>query len=330
MRFEGYAFPPHSSHKQRAVLTLYNQTSFRLQFKDHEELVSLEQVKFSDSVGNLPIRLTFPSGWAFNADDSDSLKELAIASNKSAWLVKLEQYWLAVLASVLLCISLTIAGFYYGVPWASRAIVSAVPASVEQKFGEQVFSQFERHWSASDVPFEVRKKVRERLKQHLVTIDYQGMPIELVFRSMDEQANAFAFPGGTIVVLDGLVSLAQNDQQLDSIILHEVGHVHHRHVMIQVVESSIVAIGVAVLTGEATGALDSMAGIGAFLLSNGRSRQAEQQADMFAKQAMIDIYGSAQPMVEIFELLDNTSQFEIPEWISTHPEMQQRIEDLQQ
>lgn len=35
-------------------------------------------------------------------------------------------------------------------------------------------------------------------------------------------------PGGKIVLLDDLVTLAENEQQLDSIILHELGHVHHR------------------------------------------------------------------------------------------------------
>ncbi|ELU49494.1 peptidase, partial [Vibrio campbellii CAIM 519 = NBRC 15631 = ATCC 25920] len=79
------------------------------------------------------------------------------------------------------------------------------------------------------------------------------------------------------------------------------------------------------LTGESSGIVDNLAGASVFVLSSGYSRDAEIQADAFAREAMLKIYGDTKPMAEMFELFRNQSYEELPEWLSTHPDLDKRI-----
>ena len=58
-------------------------------------------------------------------------------------------------------------------------------------------------------------------------------------------ANAFALPSGIIVVTDELVALSEDDDELAAVIAHELGHVHHRHIMRTVIQNSAAALLVA-------------------------------------------------------------------------------------
>lgn len=61
-----------------------------------------------------------------------------------------------------------------------------------------------------------------------------------MFRSWPHGPNAFALSDGTVIVLDSLVEMATTPAELDSILLHEVGHVYHQHVMESVVQSALI------------------------------------------------------------------------------------------
>ncbi|MFD2016752.1 M48 family metallopeptidase [Vibrio olivae] len=73
--------------------------------------------------------------------------------------------------------------------------------------------------------------------------------IEIEFRSSPGESNAFALPGGKMVILDDLVAMMENPRQLDAIIMHELGHIYHRHMLTRLVQSSIISVAVAVMTG---------------------------------------------------------------------------------
>jgi Zn-dependent protease with chaperone function len=53
--------------------------------------------------------------------------------------------------------------------------------------------------------------------------------VTVQFFKMGKMPNAFALPGGSIVFLDGLVKMAPNDDALVGVFAHEFGHVKHRH-----------------------------------------------------------------------------------------------------
>lgn len=326
MRIQGTAFPPRSSVRYEAELDV-SQANF-LSLRVDGDIISCQQqdVEISVPVGNLPIRFAFPDGWVFVVERSAEVSAWLKRNSKSGLVDKIESNVMAWLVAVVVCLGVVLGGYFYALPWVSEKVAQSLPDSVSVSLGNKILETFDNNWQASELPLEQQQAIRQRVTQHLQQLDPLPYPVEIIFRSSDIGANAFALPGGKVILLDQLVELATNEQQLDSIILHEIGHVHHRHMMEKLVHSSILSVGVALLTGESSGIVDNLAGVGVFFLSNGHSRQAESEADHFAKQAMVKIYGSSEPMAEMFELFQQQDSLDVPEWLNSHPDFEQRIQ----
>ena len=330
MRMKGSAFPPRSSVRHDAVLDT-TQANYLSLWVD-SDIISCEQqrVDISVPVGNLPIRFKFPDGWVFIVERSPPLCDWLIANKQSSFIDKVESNVFAWLISVIACIGFLAGSYVYVLPWVSDKIASSVPDYVAIALGDQILDSFSERWQPSKLGLLEQQKIRNRVEQHTTQLKALPYRVEVVFRSSEMGANAFALPGGKIVILDEMLELAENDQQLDSIILHEIGHVYHRHMLKKLVHSSLLSVGVSLMTGESSGIVDNLTGVGVFFLSNGHSREAESEADEYAKQSMQTIYGSSEPMAEMFELFNKQDVIEIPEWLNSHPDFKQRIEAVRE
>jgi Zn-dependent protease with chaperone function len=98
--------------------------------------------------------------------------------------------------------------------------------------------------------------------------------------------NAFALPGGIIVITDELVALAKSDDELLAVLAHELGHVRLRHTMRRLLESSAVAMLIAGITGDIASTSSLAASAPAVLLQSKFSRDNETEADRFAFDLM--------------------------------------------
>lgn len=329
MRFLGVAFPPQSSLRYEAELDTTQANVLSLRVDGMIFSCDLTRADISIPVGNLPIRIRLPDGWVFVVERSPELSQWLKSQRKLGWLDKLESNVFGWLVSIVVCIAVIVGGYTHALPWMSEKLAFAIPDSVAIELGEQtleILSSTSNEWQESELPEVQQAAIRQRVASHLASLEPLPYPVEIVFRSSAMGANAFALPGGKVVLLDELVQLAKTPQQLDSIILHEIGHIHHRHMMKKLVHSSILSVGVALLTGESSGIIDNLAGLGVFFLSNGHSRAAENEADLFAKQAMRSIYGTSEPLAEMFELFHQQESVEIPKWLSSHPDFDQRIQ----
>lgn len=329
MRFLGVAFPPQSSLRYEAELDTTQANVLSLRVDGMIFSCDLTCADISIPVGNLPIRIRLPDGWVFVVERSPELSQWLKSQRKLGWLDKLESNVFGWLVSIVVCIAVIVGGYTHALPWMSEKLAFAIPDAVAIELGEQtleILSSTSNEWQESELPEVQQAAIRQRVASHLASLEPFPYPVEIVFRSSAMGANAFALPGGKVVLLDELVQLAKTPQQLDSIILHEIGHIHHRHMMKKLVHSSILSVGVALLTGESSGIIDNLAGLGVFFLSNGHSRAAENEADLFAKQAMRSIYGTSEPLAEMFELFHQQESVEIPKWLSSHPDFDQRIQ----
>ncbi|WP_070963148.1 M48 family metallopeptidase [Vibrio sonorensis] len=329
MSVEGVVYSAESSQKETASLVVSSSGHFLLSTKHDVNEYSLKQVEISEQLGNLPMRIRFPDGRVFATEQKRDLQLLLQRNKPVSWIAKLEGNAIAILSCLFLTIVLLFSSYKYGVPLVSDLIVERIPNQAQVYFGEQVLDSLDSQFEPSQLSLEQQTAIRKRIEKTLGELPNLPFNIVIEFRSLDNYANAFAMPGGKVVLLDGLVKLAKTPAQLDSVIYHEIGHVYHQHVMHSIVESSLIAMGVAVLTGEATGALDSLVGGGVFLLNSSRSRDAEREADEFAVDAMKRIYGTSEPMVKMFTLLNQQGDDHLPEWLSTHPDMLERIKAMQ-
>ncbi|MBR9855498.1 MAG: M48 family metalloprotease [Algicola sp.] len=144
----------------------------------------------------------------------------------------------------------------------------------------------------------------------------------------DRTVNAFALPGGQIFITYALFSQL-NESQLAGVLGHEIGHVIGRHSAERIAESTFwqtLATGASV--GGDMGNL--VAGIGQnTLLTNGRSDELESDelGVLFMIKAGYDPY----QMIEVMKILKAAAgPNRVPEFQSTHPDPENRIEKIQE
>ncbi len=155
----------------------------------------------------------------------------------------------------------------------------------------------------------------------------------------DDSANAFALPGGKIGVHTGLLKVATNQDQLATVIGHEVAHVLSRHGAERV--SQQMGLEIAMQTTDAISknkmqnqgsqrVLMSALGLGAqFGVLLPFSRTHESEADLYGIDLMAKAGFDPRQSVNLWQNMAKASGGERqPQFMSTHPNPEKRIEKL--
>jgi len=146
----------------------------------------------------------------------------------------------------------------------------------------------------------------------------------------NEQANAFALPGGKMGVYTGLLNVAINQHQLATVMAHEVGHVLAQHSNERASQSTLRNIGRAVAL--AAGVSDSTMEVidlgteyGLFLPFN---RTQESEADQIGIMLMARAGFDPQESINLWQNMSEQGGSRPPELLSTHPSPASRINEL--
>ncbi len=144
----------------------------------------------------------------------------------------------------------------------------------------------------------------------------------------DETVNAFAMPGGYIYVYTGLMLQAETEAELMSVLCHEVAHVTQRHVAERLVAMYGLEQLASIALGEDPGLVAELA---AQVAATGtllrHSRAAETDADQVGFQYMVAANYAPQGFIDFFSRL--TGGPRPPEFLSTHPNPESRIADIE-
>ncbi|MFY3386247.1 M48 family metallopeptidase [Paracidovorax sp. MALMAid1276] len=219
---------------------------------------------------------------------------LAAAGERPGIAQRMQTRW-PVLLGVTVAAAIGLTLFYrYGTPWAATQLTRFVPLSWEVAMAENALQQMD---DGTLKPSKLPKERQDQLKARFDTLvqqapktlhrypDYRP-PLSLEFRS-GMGANAFALPGGKIVMTDGIVKAAadkgMDDTALVGVLAHEIGHVMHRHTTRMVVEQGVLNIGL----GLALGDVSAIVSTGASVLTGlAYSRSHEREADCYAIAVM--------------------------------------------
>ena len=151
---------------------------------------------------------------------------------------------------------------------------------------------------------------------------------------VSESPNAFVLPSGKIGVTTGLLSLVRNDDQLATVLGHEVGHVVARHAAERYSTTALTSIGLSGVQsaagdyGQAAGAIG---GLGAQLgLLLPFSRNHELEADRIGVDYLQRAGFRPSEAVALWRLMAAQRQSSTPQFASTHPSDANRIAALEQ
>lgn len=146
----------------------------------------------------------------------------------------------------------------------------------------------------------------------------------------NEQANAFALPGGKIGVYNGLLDVAFNQHQLAAVMAHEVGHVLANHSNERASQSTLRSVGLTAArvlgASDATiEAIDYGTNLGIFLPFN---RTQESEADSIGILLMAEAGFDPEQSIALWENMAAQGGARPPELLSTHPSPDSRMDEL--
>ncbi len=226
------------------------------------------------------------------------------SGQRESSVVQLQQSWRGVTASVLALVALLAALQVWGLPAAASALVAVTPLSVDAALGESALSAIDQHvMKPSKLPMQTQADIRNAFQRNLQTLPPGSVPEwKLEFRQSTMGPNAFALPGGTMVLTDEMVELVQgNEQVITAVLAHELGHVKHRHGLRMLVQATVLGgLGAAVLGDFST----LLAAVPALLGQAHYSRAAEREADAHAVAVLKGASISPAVMVTLFEKLE--------------------------
>jgi predicted Zn-dependent protease len=148
----------------------------------------------------------------------------------------------------------------------------------------------------------------------------------------NDSPNAFALPGGKVGVNTGLFKVAKNDDQLATVMGHEVAHAIARHGnerMSQgiLAQGGVAAAGIAAGGNEVAVAGSALAAQFLFTLPN--SRVQESEADHIGLLYMARAGYDPRASVDLWRNMEAAGAGRQLEWMSTHPSPGNRIKRLQ-
>jgi predicted Zn-dependent protease len=233
----------------------------------------------------------------------------------------------AVAAFVALPVSLilfAILFFIFGVPLVTQFAARYIPVSWEEKLGEVSSGQLTLgRQTCEDSPLERAVEEMVRKLQKGVGKSPYTYRVKVV---RDPLVNAFAAPGGYVVVFSGLAEKTSRPEELAAVLAHELQHVEQRHTTQGVVR----AIGIGALVTLILG--DSSAGsIARELTQLSFSRGDEESADRGGWDTMVRAGVDPRGMVDMFRILQREAP-DMPKalnYLSTHPNVADRIESAE-
>ena len=223
------------------------------------------------------------------------------------------QQWQFITALLALIIGTIALLYFWLLPAIALWAVNKIPVESEISLGKSLHESFLNHES-------IDKELTELTQQFADSIDFKSAyPIKITVIN-DTILNAFALPGGYIVVYSKMLQSLESYDQLAALLSHEVSHITQRHSLNSVAKNLSGIILIKLIVG-------STSGFSAFLIENlnrfkqlSYSRELEHDADanglIIMKENNIDQNG----MVGLLTILQKTSkESNIPTFMSTHP-----------
>ena len=220
---------------------------------------------------------------------------------------------LAKASAIFAAVSVVIAA---GVLTAPEWLGPRIPPSWERQFGDAMIGDLGNRICSTP-------ESDAALAKMLAAVDPAEQKVRAGIANMD-MVNAVALPGGQVLLFDGLLQDAETPEEVAGVLAHEVGHVRERHVMTAVLRQFGLSI---LLSGADSGLLNNAAGIAAM----GYSRDAEREADAYARARLDEAQVSPLGSAAFFERMEeryggDEDRPALIGWAASHPASGERAD----
>jgi len=326
-------------------------TALGFQFRSGAHAVDLPFRGVSLRIGGAGDRLVFIThaarpGWSVYTDDRSIISNPLLTAQPdlmpalSAIRRQRTRHWMVAALVCLLLLALPVA-LILNVDWFAGLAARRVPAAWEERLGRTAFAQYQvQNTLLEDKPALARL---DGLTAPLAkAVEQPRYPFRFHI-AKSSALNAFALPGGYIVINTELILRARSAAELQGVLAHEMSHVTEQHGLRMIITSAGVLVIAQAVLGDVSGLLATLASAAPLLLNQSYSRGFETQADdrglELLQRARIDPRGMASFFEQVREeerkmreklrkttgertadVLEGVSGF-----LSTHPATEQRI-----
>ncbi len=219
---------------------------------------------------------------------------------------------------------------FVGIPAAAGPLTRVTPPRMEARIGTNIEHQLTLAMKPCDEDSPGAWRLQE-LGNELAA--NSTTPFKIRVRAVHApMVNAFALPGGSILVTDGMIDAARTPDELAGVLAHEIAHVEKRHAMLAAWRSMGVGLVLDAVVGGGTGAGQQAVLLAGGLTQQRFSRKLEAEADARAVELLKADNVSTKGMADLFERMagerPNKAARNVAEWFSTHPDTLRRAERL--
>ncbi|MCX6956050.1 MAG: M48 family metallopeptidase [Verrucomicrobia bacterium] len=310
--------------------------TLRLLDGESARVIPLGEIAVSNRLGHVPRFFRLPDGATLEAPAHDEL-DAALATTRApsrlaTLLHAFESHSTAAAATTVLLIASVAATLWFGLPALARHVALALPVELERQAGRTAGFFFGQQLGVSRLTDSQYRQATAPL-QKLVRAGKPHVSPQLIFREMNV-VNAYALPGGTIVVSDSLVRLMLKEKDgpdlLAAVYAHEIAHVERRHGLQLVLRNSAALLVVSTVTGDLS-TLTTFSGTLPFLLiQRGYAREFESEADLDAVGLLRAAGIRPSALADALVLLEKDRPVTGPDftYLSTHPSPDDRVRTL--
>lgn len=321
----GHYYDGHNSSRTPVIVTII-QREVTVLGPSIERVALLRDVTISDRIGSTPRCLRFRDGASAEVTDNDAIDAALAATGSrslSHYVGRMERAWSWAIAAFIVVLVGGWAFIAYGIPAVANQAAHAIPTARERWLGERVLREMDDGWlKPSKLPAARQAQLKAYLSGMTRTLD-DGRAYRLELRvGGPMKANAFALPGGVVVMTDELEKLAANDDELRAVMAHEVGHVVERHSMRSLLQNSATAALVAALTGDVSSVVAAAPTV---LLHAKYSRDFERAADHYAYRWLDSQHIPRSRFADLLERLDREYGGADFGYLASHPRTAERI-----
>jgi Zn-dependent protease with chaperone function len=225
---------------------------------------------------------------------------------------------------LLFFVALGLLFYFFALPRLAASMVNKVPVSYEKQLGEQLYQSMRGTFQVDEAKTAYINSFFDELK---IPSAY-NIQITVV---KSDVVNAFAMPGGRIVVYDKILEGMQSYEELAALLAHEFTHVEKRHSLRSMLRQVSSQVFFTLLMGD-------VSVVGGVLLQNANdlkqlsySRELETESDEHGAQLLADRNISCNGFVRLFQLLKKEmGSIQPNEWLSSHPDLENRINHIQE
>jgi Zn-dependent protease with chaperone function len=296
---------------------------------DTLQTYALKDIEVEARLGNTVRKITLPDGATCESSDHAMLDELLRCSRRGragTWLHQVESTWRVAIFSAVLLIVFVIVGTRWGIPLAAKSLAQAIPQAMAYDLGRGSLAMLDNTLlHPSTLSAERQGELLKRFKR--IAKNYEVLPLTLHFRR-GIGPNAFALPNGAVIVTDELVGIAKDDLEIDSVILHEIGHVDRRHALRMALETSSVVILISTYLGDVSQISTLSSTLPGIVAQQHYSREHETEADDFAMRQMDRLGIPRHHFARILSALDTAlgqQKNRKTDYLDSHPATMERI-----